>query len=408
MSRFKKWFGQEETTEPEIVKQSAVTQPRINKKSGLKSNVIKDLDHTFYRYLVSKSLLSTEDTEVDSELPENRILLEIELGPALKRQADRQASKDLFYALQAQLFQLVEERTEASLASMSPESVTRFAISENLMAAINILNTRAASISRIKPLLQKETALLINMVNLLNRFGVGQKTSGKPLELKDAELSLSFLGIDQLRLLLPYLIVHESLKDSGRKFNQTSRKIWQHVQITAEAARQLAKGNDKVNSDEIYIQAILHEIGTTYILHVIDECFEQASRDMGKLAKENGASEVSHQVSEIKSAAPVLDKLLPLRASTISSRLASHYKLSHLSLANTLDELATVLTFDELGPSARLIAQGRAYAVFKQMFKAQLMTKTQASEYLRYYQLDSDNIRMLNQVRFLKVPIIET
>ena len=113
-------------------------------------------------------------------------------------------------------------------------------------------------------------------------------------------------------------------------------------------------------------------------------------------------------MSEINSSAPVLDKLLPLRSSTISSLLASHYKLSHLSLANTLDELATVLTFDELGPSARLIAQGRAYAVFKQMFKAQLMTKTQASEYLRYYQLDSDNIRMLNQVRFLKVPIIET
>jgi hypothetical protein len=245
------------------------------------------------------------------------------------------------------------------------------------------------------------------MVTLLNRFNLGQKTSGKPLEVKDAELSLSFLGIDQLRLLLPYLIVHELLKDSGRKFNQTSRKLWQHLQISAEAARQLAVHDDQVNADEFYMQAILHEIGAIYIMHVVNECFEESSKSFRLLAKKNGASEVGNQISEIKSAAPVLDKLLPLLAPTISYRLAKHYKLSHFTLSNSLEEIATMMTFDELDPVARLIVQGRAYAVFKQMFKAELMSKEQAVEYLKYYQLDATRMRALSKVKFLKVPKIE-
>ena len=106
------------------------------------------------------------------------------------------------------------------------------------------------------------------------------------------------------------------------------------MQITAEAARALATLESNVNPDEVYMQAIFHEMGATYILHVVDECFDEASRQIRKLAKENGASEVSHRVSEIKSAAPVLDKLLPMRAPQVSYRLAEQYNLSHFQLSN--------------------------------------------------------------------------
>jgi len=409
VSRLKKWFSKEQVNQPEPIEQEhkQPQQIKMNKKTGLKSKVVKDLEHTFYRYLVSKSLLTPQETEVDSEMPDNRILLEIELGPALQRQADRQASQDLFLALQAQLFHAVEEQSENRLTHLTNEDIKRFAIADSLMDALNVLNTRAASISRIKPLVLKHTGLLLNMVSLLNRFDFGQKSSGKPLTLKDAELSLSFLGIDQLRLLLPYLIMHEALKDSGRKFNQPSRKLWQHLQITAESARVLAELDGELNADEVYMQTMFHEMGAIYTMHVVYDCFDEACRSFRTLAKESGASEISHQISEIRSAAPVLDKLLPLFAPSISFKLAEQYKLSHFSLSNSLNELATAMTFDELSPISRVIAQGRAYALFKQMFKAQLMSKEQASQYLKYHQLDADKIRVLNKVKFLTVPKIE-
>jgi len=407
VSRLKNWFSKEQTNEPDFIEPESPQQAKINKKTGLKSKNVKDLDHTFYRYLVSKSLLKAQDSEVDSEMPDNRILLEIELGPALRRQADRQASKDLLRALQAQMFQSVEEDCENRLASLTSEDLKRFSIAESLMDAVNLLNARAASISRIKPLLVRQTAVLQNLVSLLNRFDFGQKSSGKPLELKDAELSLSFLGIDQLRSLLPYIIMHEALKDSGHKFNQPSRKLWQHIQMTAEGARVLAELDDKVNADEVYMQAMFHEIGAIYIMHLVSDSFHEAGKSFRSLAKETGASEVSHQIAEIKSPAPVLDKLLPMYAPKVSFELAKRYKLSHFSLSNSLDEIATAMTFDELSPLVRLIVQGRAYAVFKQMFKAELMTKEQASEYLKYHHLDANKIRVLNKVKFLTVPKIE-
>jgi len=407
VSRFKKWLGKGDVTEADEPAQLKKVQPTLDKKSGLKSNVIKKLETDFYRYLISKSLLLPDEQELDSEIPENRILLDIELAPALARQAEKQESKDLFYALQAQLFQDVEVRVENRLANIEPDLWQRCTIDTNLMDAVNILMTKAASISRIKPLILKDASLLRNFVNVLNRLGMGKKNSDKPLEPKDAELCLSSLGVEKLRLLMPYLIMHESMRESGAKFNHSSRKIWQHVQITATAARALAIDSGEVNPDEAYIMALFHEMGATFLLHVVDDCFQASRREISKQAMENGASEVSHQLAEIKSAIPVLDRILPNKACGLSAMIADRYQLSFLRLSSILGELDKTMSFDSLTPMAKIVAQARSYSIFKQLFKEELMDKRQAAALLNYYQLDGAKIKLLNGQKYLKIPKLE-
>lgn len=407
MSPFKKWLGKEEAPEADVKSQPKKVQPKLDKKSGLKSNVIKQIETDFYRYLISKSLLLPEEIEQDSEIPDNRILLDIELAPALARQAEKQESKDLFNALKAQLFQDVEVRVENKLANIEADLWQRYTIDNSLMDAINILMTKAASISRIKPLILKDASLLRNFVNVLNRLGMGKKNSDKPLEPKDAELCLSSLGVEKLRLFMPYLIMHESMKDAGTKFNQTSRKIWQHVQITATAARALAIEDGNINADEAYIMALFHEMGATFMLHIVDDSFQEARREVSKQAMENGASKVSHQLAEIKSAIPVLERVMPARAKGLSSNIAAHYNLNFLRLASVLEELEQSMSIDELSPVAKVVAQGRCYSVFKQMFKEELIDKRQAAALLNYYQLDGPKVKILNSQKYLKIPRLE-
>lgn len=409
MGPFKKWLGKEDT--PEAAKKSEQpeqTPPDIKQRSGLKSNAVKQIELDFYRFMISKALLLPEQVESDSEIPDNRILLDIELAPALARQAEKQESKDLFNALQAQLFQDVEVRVESKLSAKGSDIWQRFTINSSLMDAINILMTKAASISRIKPLILKDASLLQNLVTVLNRLGMGKKNSDKPLESKDAELCLSALGIEKLRTFLPYLIVHEAMKDSGTKYNQTSRKIWQHVQITATAARALASLDDSVNEDEAYVMALFHELGATFMLHVVDEAFQEARREVSKQAMESGASEVSHQLAEVKSALPVLERLLPAKAKKLSVDIASQYSMNFLRLSSVYGELEGTLNFDDLTPMARVISQARCYSVFKHMFKEELIDKKQAALLLNYYQLNGVKIKELNKQKYMKIPKLET
>jgi len=407
VSRFKKWLGKEETPAVAETKKSTQVPPKLEKKSGLKSNVIKQIEVDFYRYLISKSLLLPDEVEYNSEIPDNRILLDIELAPALARQAEKQESKDLFNALKAQLFQDVEARVENKLANIPTDLWNRFTIDDNLLDAVNILMTKAASISRIKPLILKDASLLRNFVNVLNRLGMGKKNSDKPLEPKDAELCLSSLGVEKLRLLMPYLIMHESMKESGAKFNQTSRKIWQHVQITATAAHALAKESGDVNPDEAYILALFHEMGATFLLHLVEDCFSESRRDISKQAMDSGASEVSHQLAEIKSAIPVLERVLPKVSRKLSIDIADKYQLSFLRLTTIYSELAQTMSYDDLSPMAQTIAQARCYSVFKQLFKEELIDKRQAAALLNYYQVDSAKIKLLNSQKYLKIPKLE-
>jgi len=407
VSRFKKWLGKEDVPAAEQQSQSIQTSPKLDKKSGLKSSVIKTIETDFYRFLISKLLLLPEEVEHNSEIPDNRILLDIELAPALARQAEKQEGKDLFNALQAQLFQDVEARVENKLAALEPDLWQRFTIDDNLMDAISILMTKAASISRIKPLLLKDASLLRNLVTVLNRLGMGKKNSDKPLEPKDAELCLSSLGIEKLRLFIPYLIMHEAMKESGAKFNQSSRKIWQHVQITATAARALAQESGDVNPDEVYIMALFHEMGATFLLHIVDDCFKESRREITKLAMDSGASEVSHQLAEIKSAIPVLERVLPSKSRGLSVDIAEKYQLSFLRLAPILAELNQAMSYDNLSPTAKIVSQARCYSIFKQMFKEELIDKRQAAALLNYYQLDGAKIKLLNSQKYLKIPKLE-
>ncbi|MDP2560826.1 HDOD domain-containing protein [Psychrobium sp. 1_MG-2023] len=407
MSRLKKWLGKEESPKVPVVKAPVKAQAVDRKKSGLKASVIKAVEVDYYRYLVSKALLLQPEEENDSELPDDRILLDIELAPALARQAEKQQAKDLFNALQEQLFKNVEHKVETRLANLDPTTLDRFTPAVSLMDAVNILNTKAASVARIKPLLLKHTSLLKNLITTLNRLGMGKKHSDKALELKDAELCLSSLGVEKLRIFLPYLIVNELLKDTGMKFNQTSRKLWLHVQITAEASKALAAQDPAVNESEAYMMAMLHELGAIFMLHLVDECFKESRNEVSALAMEQGAAEVSHQLSDIKSAVPVLDKLLGLKAPLLSAEIAKRYKLNFFMLANNLEELSRTMAFDDFSPMARIIAQGRAYSVFKQMYKESLIDKTQAAGLLNYYQLDTEKIKYLNKQKYLKVPIMD-
>lgn len=407
MSRFKKWLGKEDAPAADVKSQPEVVQPKLDKKSGLKSNIIKQIESDFYRYLISKSLLLPEEVEQDTEIPDNRILLDIELAPALARQAEKQASKDLFNALQAQLFQDVEARVENKLASLDGDLWKRYTIDNNLMDALNILMTKAASISRIKPLILKDASLIRNFISVLNRLGMGKKNSDKPLEPKDAELCLSSIGVEKLRLLIAYLIMHESMKDAGAKFNQPSRKIWLHAQITATAARALAIEGGDVNPDEAYIMALFHEMGATFLLHLVDDSFQESRRDISKQAMENGASQVSHQLDDIKSAVPVLDRIMPSRAAKLSATIAQKYEMNFLRLGPVLDELHQSMSYDDLTPIAKIIAQARCYSVFKQMFKEDLIDKRQAAALLNYYQLDGAKIKLLNSQKYLKIPKLE-
>ncbi len=407
MSRLKNWLSKEDKTLKKSDVKSRQPVTSNDAKSGLKSAGVIESETNFYRYMASKALLLQQVEEVDSEISENRILLDVELAPALARKALKQEEKDLFNALKAQLFIDVETRVEHLLASIDDSSYQRFSIAPCLMEAMNIINTKAASISRIKPLVLKQATLVQNMINVINKFEQVKRADNKLLETKDAELCLGYLGIEKLRAFLPYLIVQESLKDTGRKFQQTSRKFWEHIQITAQAAKALASLDDKLDEDEVYMAALFHEMGSVFLLHVVDECFHDARREVSNQAMESGASEVSHKLAKINSAVPVLEKILPAKARALSAQLALRYNMNYFRLGPILDELAQSMSIDEMSNTARVIAQARSYAVFKKMYKESLMDKVQATQLLNYYQLDTKKIKLLNQQKYLKIPKIE-
>jgi len=394
VSNVKDWLSQDDKNDSEI-------------KSGLKPAIVIEAETNFYRYLVSKSLLLSNSDDIDSPPPENRILLDIEVAPALERQAEQEENKDLFNVLQAQFFQDVETRVENCLAIIDDDVYQQYKIAPNLMDAMNMFNTKTASISRIKPLILKQATLVRNMISMLNRFNTIKKSNDKPLQTTDAELCIGYLGIEKLRIFLSYLIVHESLKEAGTKFNQTSRKLWAHIQITAQAASELATLDSTLDPDEIYMLALFHEIGSVFLLHVVDECFHEARREISEMAMESGASELSHKLAEINSIVPVLEKLMPNNVKMLSFKLATHYNMNSFKLAPVLDELANTVSIDDMSDKARIIAQARSYAIFKQMYKEELIDKKQSTELLNYYQLDSNKIKILNRVKYLKVPKVE-
>jgi hypothetical protein len=260
-------------------------------------------------------------------------------------------------------------------------------------AILELLSLRATSINRIQPLASSLPWLATDLINLVNK---PQYRKRADVQVSDARLALSYIGLDNLKLVMPTFILKHWLPDTTAPYGLMKRKLWNDSLSVALAASALAK-DKKLNCYTAFTTGMLSNIGQL----AVTRCFLNTYSDMHKTALQKAVADkdkLLHNVLvKVNNSPELLLEQLHLRSSKLSADLIELMQFVRLPITEAMFDLAYNETIDEMSPIAQIVAKAKVYVNYRSLTKANLINEDEVSLLFETVKLSEKEISLLNK-----------
>lgn len=260
-------------------------------------------------------------------------------------------------------------------------------------AILELLSLRATSINRIQPLATSLPWLATDLISLVNK---PQYRKRADVQVNDAKLALSYVGLDNLKLVMPTFILKHWLPTTTAPYTLMKRKLWNDSLSIALAADALAKAK-KLDCYTAFTTGMLSNIGQL----AVTRCFLNTYNDMHKeaLHKAFEAKDklLHNALIKVKSSPELLLEQLLLRSSTLSADLTELMQFDRLPITVAMFDLAYNENIDEMSPIAQLVAKAKVYVNYRSLTKAKLINDDEAALLFDTVKLSKEEISLLNK-----------
>ncbi|TYK65387.1 HDOD domain-containing protein [Colwellia echini] len=260
-------------------------------------------------------------------------------------------------------------------------------------AIIDILSARAASVNQIKELAASLSWLSIDLISLVNK---PQYRKRADVQVTDAKLALSYIGLDNLKLVMPTFTLKHWLPTSTAPYGLMKRKLWNDSLSIALASRVLGKehGLDEFTA---FTNGMLSNIGrlavTRCYLNIFSDMYKKELRD----AFDKKDKRLHNVLSKIEANEEILLEQLVMRSSQLSADLIEQMNFKRLNITEPVFDLAYATSFEQMHPIAQVVAKAKAYVAYRALDKESLINTEEAQQLLGAVQLTADEIALLKK-----------
>lgn len=258
---------------------------------------------------------------------------------------------------------------------------------------LELLSLRATSINKIQPLATSLPWLSADLISLVNK---PQYRKRADVQVNDAKLALSYIGLDNLKLVMPTFILKHWLPNSTAPYGLMKRKLWNDSLSVALAASALAK-EKKLNCYTAFTTGMLSNVGQL----AVTRCFLNTYDDMYKAALQKAVQDkdkLLHNVLvKVDSSPELLLEQLILRSSKLSADLIELMNFNRLPITEAMFDLAYNENIDEMTPIAQLVAKAKVYVNYRSLAKAKLINAKEVSLLFKTVKLSDKEFSLLNK-----------
>lgn len=293
---------------------------------------------------------------------------------------------DLFYAE-------VLERVNSEFDNKEKLFSITLAIEDAAPAILEVLAVKAASINRITPLAKSLPWLANDIINLVNK---PQYRKRADVQVSEPSLALSYIGLDNLKLIMPTFILKHWLPISTSPHSLLKRRLWNDSLSIALAAQKLGKeeGIDEFTS---FAAGMLSNVG--YL--AVTRCFLNIHNDMYatklKKAYEERDKKLHDTLVEFDSCPGILLEQLTSRASMVAADMIELMRFDRLRITEAIFDIAYTTSIDKMCPLAKVLAKAKAYVAFRSLVKENLIDKDEAKLLFDTVKLTTKNIELLKR-----------
>ncbi|GLX83022.1 HDOD domain-containing protein [Thalassotalea eurytherma] len=258
---------------------------------------------------------------------------------------------------------------------------------------LELLSLKAASIKRITPLVNSLPWLGDELVNLVNK---PQYRKNSDVKVTNPNLALSYIGLDNLKLVAPTFILKHWLPPTTQPFGLMKRKLWSHSLSIGIASKTLAKsyGLDEYHA---FCAGMLINIGniavTRCFLRTYNDIHQQALRE----AYENKDKKLHNTLVELETAPEFLLDQLTNRSFGISADIVELMNFERLRITDAIFDIAHTPKISQMNELARIVLKAVGYVAFRMLAKESLIDNDESKLMLSASGLTTQDISLLRK-----------
>lgn len=193
-------------------------------------------------------------------------------------------------------------------------------------------------------------------------------------EITTFRAAVNFVGINDLKLIIPALVMQHWLPPAEPPFMLLRRKLWKHVMGTGLVSQRLAELDTSLDPAVAFASGLFHEMGKVVLARLYLRVFdEERSRMLQSLRRDRMTSSYN-ALLEFSPDQQFLRDLMLQKERQVTNDLFAGMKMQRLPLADVYAAFAGAGDARSLSDYARLLYQANTYSEFVMMHKANLAT----------------------------------
>lgn len=336
-----------------------------------------------------------------------RELLHVEKVAIKNKALQEQHEASFIDSVRFDLHELVMHELNMQLESSENIYQKVLSLSDDTADMLDTLSLRATTISRIERFASAQPWLYDELMQIVNSPAHRRRDSkGRVIVVESLRTALSFIGIENLRIILPSLVFKRTLPQITDPYPQIKHKLLQYANGTAVAARELARFTT-VKPVDAFTLGMLSNLGRCTITRLYFRLFDGVQRKMLEEAQRNRQRDVHDALLKIRPSANYLIALQNEYADKVSADIFEHMHFKRLSIVTPMRSVANNET-PEPGSLADVLTQARHYTQVRMAYQHRVVDKKELKPLFVQRKYPPGALEAMKEVDIFQLPVISS
>lgn len=323
--------------------------------------------------------------EVSEQGDARRKLLRVEKQAIRDKELNKKSQQNYIDSIRELVHAVLLERIQVALVDEDAMLTKVLGYDERLTELLDLLAVRASSISKIEPAAANMPWLYEDIIKMVNspkykRFDA----RGKVVVMENFKVALSFLGIDNLKMVVPTLAFKRWLPQITDPYPDIKKRLYETAIGTSISCKKIAKLNN-VSENQAFLVGLFHDLGKLVITRLYFKLFEEVQREALIEAHDNKKREEHSALSQIVPSDEYLMSLFTQFAYPLSAKLINKMHFKRVYITSAIEEFSQNIPITSMTPMGNVLAQGVAYNRYRTLKANKLIDLDESKEFLRQF-----------------------
>jgi len=365
----------------------------------LKKEINARFNHLTVSLRLAQKAMGMEPESIAFELTEQsdarRTLLRVEKQAIRDKELNQRSHQSFVNSIREMLHNEIITRLKERFKDPQALFHDVLGFDDRLPELLDLLSTKACSISKIESSAANMPWLYDELIKLINTPKYRRyDAKGKVVVVESLKVALSFLGIGNLKMIIPSIALRRCLPQITDPFPEIKNKIQEAAIGTAMSCKRIAQVSD-VDEFTTFTLGMFHDLGKIVVIRLFFKTFDEVQREALIEAQDGRKRDEHLALGEIEPSDQFITNIIDQYSYPLNAKFFEIMGFKRLFVTDAMNEFSQNKAVIHMSPYAKVLAQAVAYNRYRTLKSNKMISMDEAKEYLRQFHFPKGALSVL-------------